>query len=127
MASALIPLTQRSAARYNSTVSPRAVSIYVLSKSKLLCYLQCPKKLWLSVHREDLSSNDSEGNTGFTAGQKVGDVVRRVFDPKGTGEQVEASAYNRRKKSRFEKRGNSIQGVTFVMHSAQSLPYISFC
>jgi len=64
----------------------------VLSKSQLLCYLQCPKKLWLSVHREDLSNNDSEGSNGFTAGQKVGDVVRRVFDPKGTGEQVDVQA-----------------------------------
>jgi hypothetical protein len=58
----------------------------VLSKSKLLAFRQCPKRLWLQIHRPDLEETSSATAASFTAGHQVGDVVRRrLFDPEGTG------------------------------------------
>jgi hypothetical protein len=60
----------------------------VLSKSKLLAFRQCPKRLWLEVFRRDLSTAIG-ASAGLTAGRSVGAVVRQVFDPDGRGELVD--------------------------------------
>lgn len=55
-----------------------------LSKSKLIAWRQCPKRLWLELHRAGLR-DDSGAETGFRLGNEVGEVARRVYDPDGTG------------------------------------------
>ncbi len=55
-----------------------------LSKSKLLAFLQCRKRLWLEVHRPELR-DDSGAQARFQTGHTVGDLARRLFDPEGRG------------------------------------------
>src|ERR1019366_599461 len=57
-----------------------------LSKSKLLAYRQCRKRLWLEVRRPELRG-DSESSTEatFRIGHQVGDLARQLYDPKNKG------------------------------------------
>ena len=56
-----------------------------LSKSKLMAYRQCPKRLWLEVHRPDLREDSAATQTSFAVGHQVGDIAQRLYDPKGKG------------------------------------------
>jgi len=55
----------------------------ILSKSKLLSYRQCTKRLWLEVHRPALANVDPGTVQRQTDGSSVGDVARQVYDPEG--------------------------------------------
>jgi CRISPR/Cas system-associated exonuclease Cas4 (RecB family) len=55
-----------------------------LSKSKIIAYRQCPKRLWLEVHRRELR-DDSGAQAVFAIGHEVGDVARQVYDENGNG------------------------------------------
>jgi hypothetical protein len=57
----------------------------VLSKSKILAYLQCPKRLWLEVHHPGLRTDSSATTASFATGHAVGDVARTIYDPHGVG------------------------------------------
>lgn len=61
-----------------------------LSKSKLIAYRQCPKRLWLEIHRPELR-DDSASEGGFRIGHEVGEVVRRIYDPDGTGTVIDVA------------------------------------
>jgi hypothetical protein len=63
----------------------------VLSKSKLLAFRQCPKRLWLEVYRRDLNDDRSGSAAGFNAGKTVGEVARALYDPNGAGQRVDVS------------------------------------
>ncbi len=56
-----------------------------LSKSKLMAYRQCPRRLWLEVHRPDLREDSPDSQARFAAGHEVGDIARRIYDPQGRG------------------------------------------
>ena len=56
-----------------------------LSKSKILAYLQCPKRLWLEVHQPQSRTDSSATTASFATGHAVGDVSRQIYDPDGTG------------------------------------------
>lgn len=56
-----------------------------LSKSKLLAFRQCPKRVWLEVHRPGLREDSAETRAKFDSGNRVGDIARRLYDPKGKG------------------------------------------
>lgn len=56
-----------------------------LSKSKLLAYRQCPKRLWLEVHRPTLRDDSAATQSSFTIGHQVGDIARKLYDPKDKG------------------------------------------
>ena len=60
-----------------------------LSKSKILASLQCPKRVWLEVHRKDLRVDSSLAQAAFDTGNKVGAVARMIYDPKKTGVLIE--------------------------------------
>lgn len=62
----------------------------LLSKSRLLAFLQCPKKLWLEVRRAELAEPSAEREARFEEGRKVGEVARRLYD-QGHGAQVDFS------------------------------------
>lgn len=60
-----------------------------LSKSKLMAYRQCPKRLWLEVHRPDLREDSAATQASFAVGHQVGDIARRLYDPKGKGTLID--------------------------------------
>lgn len=63
-----------------------------LSKSKLLSFRQCPKRLWLEVHRHELNTDSPGISMGLTAGRAVGQVARDLYDPRGVGQLVDPGA-----------------------------------
>lgn len=56
-----------------------------LSKSKLIAYRQCPKRLWLEIHRPDLREDSAATQAIFSVGHSVGEIAQRLYDPLGTG------------------------------------------
>jgi len=75
-----------------------------LSKSKLLAFRQCPKRLWLEIRRPDLREDSLEAEARFEVGHQVGDIARKLYDPKGNGQLIDAqtegfeAAFDRTKK-----------------------------
>ena len=67
-----------------------------LSKSKLIAFRQCPKRLWLEVHRPDLREDSAATQASFQVGYQVNDVARRIYDPecKGALINVETEGYD---------------------------------
>ena len=64
----------------------------ILSKSKIIAFRQCPKRLWLEFHRPDLREDSASSQAGFAAGYEVGEVARRIYDPKGEGAILDVKA-----------------------------------
>jgi len=60
-----------------------------LSKTKLLAYRQCPKRLWLEIHKKELRADSLATESGFVQGNRVGSMARQVYDPKGTGQLID--------------------------------------
>lgn len=56
-----------------------------LSKSKILAYRQCPKRLWLEVHHPEWREDSDATQASFTIGHQVGELARRLYDPRGKG------------------------------------------
>ena len=56
-----------------------------LSKSKIIAYRQCPKRLWLEVHRPELRVDSAATQASFQVGHQVGEVARQIYDPAGDG------------------------------------------
>ena len=46
-----------------------------LPKSKITMFEQCPKRLWLSVHRPDLAEQDEGAEARFATGHEVGAIA----------------------------------------------------
>lgn len=61
-----------------------------LSKSKLLAYRQCHKKLWLEVHRPDLREESSVTDNRLQVGHSVGEIARKLYDPHQSGVLIDA-------------------------------------
>jgi hypothetical protein len=61
-----------------------------LSKSKLLAFLQCPKRLWLEVRRPELLQISRSTQASFDVGHQVGDIARQLYDPEGKGQLIDA-------------------------------------
>jgi len=59
-----------------------------LSKSKLIAFRQCQKRLWLEIHRPELR-DDSAAKEVFKIGNEVGEVARKVYDTDGTGTVID--------------------------------------
>jgi hypothetical protein len=65
-----------------------------LSKSKLLAFRQCPKRLWLELHRADLQVYSRSAEARFAVGHQVGAIARRLYDPEGKGSTIEVDRGN---------------------------------
>lgn len=61
-----------------------------LSKSKLLSFRQCPKRLWLELNKPDLNEDSAATTAAFQVGHAVGAVARQIYDPKDSGALVDA-------------------------------------
>ena len=66
------------------------------SKSKLLALRQCPKRLWLEIHRPDLRGDSAATQASFQVGHQVGDIARRIYDPEGLGAVIDVQSCWRR-------------------------------
>lgn len=56
-----------------------------LSKSKVLAFLQCPKRLWLEVHQPDLKTISTTTQNSLNIGYQVGDIARQIYDSDKNG------------------------------------------
>ena len=56
-----------------------------LSKSKLLSFRQCAKRLWLEIHHPKLREDSAKTEASFAVGNQVGDIARQIYDPEGKG------------------------------------------
>lgn len=63
-----------------------------LSKSRLVAYRQCPKRLWLELHRPELREDGVATQTVFRRGHEAGELARRLADPEGRGTPVDLHA-----------------------------------
>jgi hypothetical protein len=54
-----------------------------LSKSRLMSFRQCPRRLWLEKHRPDLAEEIPGQQAVFATGHDVGDVARQLYDTGG--------------------------------------------
>lgn len=56
---------------------------WTLSKSRILSFLQCPKRLYLEVYRRDLIRYPYSSEIAFLIGSEVGETAREVLMPGG--------------------------------------------
>ena len=62
-----------------------------LTKSKIMAYRQCPKRLWLEIHKPELR-DDSGAQMAFAVGNQVGAAAHSYFDPKQKGTFIDIHA-----------------------------------
>lgn len=62
-----------------------------LSKSKLLAFRQCERRLWLEVHWPQLREDSAGVQARMQAGHSVGEVARRLYDPAGKGRLLDVN------------------------------------
>lgn len=60
------------------------------SKSKLMALRQCPKRLWLEIHRPDLREDSASTEASFQVGFQVGEIAQRIYDPERRGALIDA-------------------------------------
>jgi hypothetical protein len=63
-----------------------------LSKTRILAWRQCPKRLWLEVHRPELREDSAATQASFAIGHQVGEIARRLYDTEGTGIELDPKA-----------------------------------
>ena len=61
----------------------------LLSKSKLMAFRQCPKRLWLEVHHPELKQDSEAVQARFAVGDQVGEIARTTYDTKGNGRFID--------------------------------------
>jgi len=60
-----------------------------LSKSKLMAFRQCSKRLWLEVHHPELKQDSDGVQARFAVGDQVGEIARTTYDTKGNGRFID--------------------------------------
>lgn len=63
-----------------------------LSKSKLIAFRQCPKRLWLEVHQPQLREDSKSTQAVFRTGHEVGELAQRLYDPSAEGVFIDLHA-----------------------------------
>lgn len=61
-----------------------------LSKSKLIAYRQCPKRLWLEIHMPEERTDSSATRASYAVGHEVGRIAQQLYDPSGIGEVLDS-------------------------------------
>ena len=82
------------------------------SKSKLLALRQCPKRMWLEIHRPDLREESAATQASFQIGHQVGDIARRIYDPEGLGALIDV---------RSEGFARAFERSAELLHATQSI------
>jgi CRISPR/Cas system-associated exonuclease Cas4 (RecB family) len=60
-----------------------------LSKSKLLAYDQCPKRLWLEVHKPAEKQDSAQTLASYATGNIVGELAQKLYDETGKGTLID--------------------------------------
>lgn len=60
-----------------------------LSKSKIMAFRQCPRRVWLEVHRPELKADSAATQASYDTGHTVGELARRVYDGAGNGKLID--------------------------------------
>ena len=68
------------------------LTMRTLSKSKLLAFRQCPKRVWLEVHQPQLRKDSGATQASYATGHQVGDIARHVYDPRQQGQLIDPQA-----------------------------------
>jgi hypothetical protein len=55
-----------------------------------MAFRQCPRRLWLEIHRSELRADSMAARARFDAGNEVGAMAQRLYDPEGAGVIVDA-------------------------------------
>lgn len=50
---------------------------------------QCPKRLWLEIHRPDLREDSAATEASFSIGYQVGDIAQQIYDPERRGALID--------------------------------------
>ncbi len=96
-----------------------------LSKSKLLAYRQCERRLWLEVKQPELLKDSSITKVAYQVGNHVGELARVMYDPNNKGtlinpqEEGFKSAFART--ATLLKKRNPIFEATFAAKGALAL------
>jgi hypothetical protein len=53
----------------------------MLSKSKIIAFRQCPKRLWLSKYRPEQARNSDTAEAAFAVGHTIGAIARHLYGP----------------------------------------------
>jgi hypothetical protein len=61
-----------------------------LSKSRLISFRQCAKRLWLEMHHPELREDSAATMASFPVGHSVGAVAQQIYDPEGRGSIIDA-------------------------------------
>lgn len=70
----------------------QSCSMRALSKSKLIAFRQCPKRLWLEVHKPAAREDSSATQAVFQTGHEVGAIAQQIYDPTGEGAVIDLGA-----------------------------------
>jgi CRISPR/Cas system-associated exonuclease Cas4 (RecB family) len=60
-----------------------------LSKSKIMSFRQCPKKLWLEIHHPELLKHSEASEANFQIGYQVGAIAQSIYDPQSSGAVID--------------------------------------
>lgn len=63
-----------------------------LSKSRIIAFRQCPRRVWLEVHQPERKADSSATQAGYDVGFSVGDIARQLYDHDGNGELIDVEA-----------------------------------
>lgn len=88
------------------------------SKSKLLALRQCPKRLWLEIHRPELREDSDATQASFQTGYQVGGIAQRIYDPAHLGTLIDVQTEG------FEK---AFDRTTKLLGTAQPIFEAGFC
>lgn len=55
-----------------------------------MAFRQCPKRLWLEIHRPALRRQSAATEASFAIGHQVGEIARQLYDPEQAGALVDA-------------------------------------
>lgn len=66
--------------------------MHTLSKSRILAYRQCPRRLWLEIHHPELREDSEAAHARFATGHQVGEIARQLYDPEQRGILIDPRA-----------------------------------
>jgi predicted RecB family nuclease len=60
----------------------------LLTKTQLLAFRQCEKKLWLELHHPERKTDSPFAKTSLATGNRVGEIARSLYDTKDRGNLI---------------------------------------
>src|SRR4051812_44369315 len=56
-----------------------------------MAFRQCPRRLWLEIHKPELREDSDATRASFDVGHTVGELARQLYDPNGRARPVAVS------------------------------------